>query len=355
MGELLISATDWQADQLASWRDRMLKAIEDLQKRLSGQFLNALKEQPLKRYLHFHQRYLIHLSDRLTDLRSQSAGLSSTIANVINEVLEGIEKVLDNAKEHFGEGFDLSASVSLYHKERSAQIRYSFSIPNCDQRTYGLLEAVANTLNELTEPNTQRKPTYYEMLFAHKISSIIAQLLTMTAIDSRLLFDRLYMENFNAPAFALWYQQDVLESISGLDGAARKQFLNQEINRLLLTGIPPRQGFHEDRLSINEELTRWVVKVATLDTGAVQQLPLDLSVTQIGLFIRLCQQTGCFHEQSISGLLRFFVRHFTSKKQTHISQKSLAKAFYNADQTTAATCRAWLQRMIDQINKRYFP
>jgi hypothetical protein len=39
----------------------------------------------------------------------------------------------------------------------------------------------------------------------------------------------------------------------------------------------------------------------------------------------------------------------------NISFKSFARAFYGADQTTAAVVRDFLQRMINYINKIYFP
>jgi len=52
--------------------------------------------------------------------------------------------------------------------------------------------------------------------------------------------------------------------------------------------------------------------------------------------------------------MRFFTRHFTSKKQGRISIKSFNHAFYSKDQVTAAIVLDYLQKMVTYVNKVYF-
>ncbi len=357
--ELLTSATNWTAEQLAEWRNGMLTSANELEQRLLMRYLNASKDQPLKRYISFHQRHLITLSDRLFDFQHQKAGTKADKGSEVTDIFLRIEKILENAASFMGRDFDLSVTVSRFRRESLSRCWRTIKISNSDQVDLGLLEAISTSLNNLFDPSNERRPTYHELLYAEKIKGIIENLLTDPKIDTNRLFDRLYQENFNAPAFGLWYQQHFLEKISVLEAADRNSMLDIEFKRLQLIGIPFIRAFHEDRASISEELTGWISKLKSsfkdFPTAHRQSLPLELSVAQLGLFIRLCYLTGCFHENNISGVLRFFVEHFTSKKQAHISKKSLAKAFYSADQGTAATCRAWLLLMVDQINKRYFP
>lgn len=359
VGMVFISTTEYQGEHLVSWRSQALKALKELERRLFERYLNASKDQPLYRHLRFHQSYLIDLSDRLYNYRQLESVQALSLQSAIADLLGAIELLLSQMQKFFAGAFDTSLPVSYHHQEQFAHhIASAFGSLKNDKRLNGLVDSVSGSLAAVAAPVVSKRATYQELKTAEKIKAIVEQLLSDPATDTDRLFDRLYSEGFNAPLFARWFQQDTLGQLQSVDEGQREKFLSDKAMRLLIKGIIPSNKFDQERPSITEELPAWLKSLAENSLAlrsSTLRLPLELSVSQLGFFVRLCYQTGCFHDHNVSGTLRFFAQHFTSKKQGNVSQKSLAKAFYSVDQSTAATCRAWLQRMIDQINKRYFP
>jgi hypothetical protein len=194
---------------------------------------------------------------------------------------------------------------------------------------------------------------YFDM--EHQVSVYQANK-TKSEIDRLLL----YMEKKSKPLYA---GQAVIDriylSLREWLGEVEINYRESDRLRQLLAALEEHLQLHSR--ATTADLTHWhgqltaIRRPETGFAGEPEQLALTLPVPQFALFIRLFQLAGCFREANLARIHRFFTTHFTSKRQDHISPKSFAKAFYGADQSTAAMVRGALQQMLQFIDQHYFP
>ncbi|WP_448698185.1 hypothetical protein ACFGVR_15300 [Mucilaginibacter sp. AW1-3] len=84
-------------------------------------------------------------------------------------------------------------------------------------------------------------------------------------------------------------------------------------------------------------------------------LGLDLSVAQLACLLRLNYQQGLYAGASLQEVFHFAATHFHTRRQSHISERSLAKEYYSISQITAATVRDMLMKQVAQIDREFFP
>jgi len=362
IGELFIADNHGHPEFSARWHSRALQALAGFENNIVRRYFSSIKDQALRRYMRYYQLTLTGLSNRLYYFTARD----SATAALVGAVLEKIESVLVDLKRTFSDAFDLECAVTLYshqfYTEKLHQVLGEFEGIRTDEALLSLLGVIRNSLRDHLHISLALRPGYIELEQIQRFAALVLLFAAEPETDARKLFYRLYTENFNLSGLVEWYQDQLLAELKGLTREERERRLAEEEAKLLKTGIPPRVPFDKRRGPISETLLDWLARIRSHSTGAylrtdtpLLRLALDLSVAQLGLFLRLCYFTGCFHEHNISAVLRFFSQHFTSKKQNQVSLKSLAKAFYGAEITTAAANRAWLQRMIDHLNKKYFP
>ena len=81
---------------------------------------------------------------------------------------------------------------------------------------------------------------------------------------------------------------------------------------------------------------------------------VNLSVAQLGCILKLAYEAGLFPNITVAELIRTVVLYCRTRKQPHISAKSLSKEYYGVEQVTAATCRELFEQLIKRIDKLYF-
>jgi hypothetical protein len=87
----------------------------------------------------------------------------------------------------------------------------------------------------------------------------------------------------------------------------------------------------------------------------IPKIPLEMSVAHLSCLIRLLYEESVFATQNLQFIFKCFAGHYQSKRQAVISPGSLSKEFYSIDQHTAARVRDLLQRMVQRINRNFFP
>jgi hypothetical protein len=176
------------------------------------------------------------------------------------------------------------------------------------------------------------------------------------------LMRALYQQNMNSLYFHNWYQEFIAgQAAQTSNSQERDDFIAEQIKSLSGIFVPPDKALQPEIASTNLLFIPWLQEQTIKGKGHTRieqpafQLPLNLSVPQFALFIRIFHKTGCFPLENVALITRFFTEHFTTKKQPHISKKSFGRAFYSLDQSAAAVVRDYLQKMLNYLNKTYFP
>lgn len=329
------------------------QAFRQLREQLTKHLFGGTKEIALVRYVQFHQAGIIALADEFDARLEQRANNLPDLKAVQNEFLRHTDGLLNFLKISFYKFFDHDHPVPL----REARTQLAVLQKQVDQLVQRLLaQRIEPSLTAVVQTALQGKLdtlvkvglSNRQLQYLDDLLRLINETLDSGSADTLSLTELLYRQNFNSNNFISWLSQYLEISKSG---------------SLLTAYVDLSNQFEPKALSIPETMRQGPGQPKTSPTAAPENtalkpglhMPLNLSVPQFALFIRLCYLENCFHLHNISDIMRFFALNFETKKQLHISVKSFSRAFYRADQATAAVVRDLLNRMIGLIDKLYFP
>jgi hypothetical protein len=354
------------AEQVAFVRN----LCSDLKKKWTHELLSSAKEQVIKRYVQYHQAGIIQLSDKvgrhvpaLNASEQQQAAQSDAFTRVSAEM----ESVLEFLRNQFYQYFDSCHKATIYYCQllnlRIAAFEPALRTYNNSAVERTLVEAVLNSVEEIVAEGLISGISYRQADQALHLVRMTHELLlsgTNTTTDS--LFRTLYQQNFNSLHFYNWYHEHLLRQFFSInDQKGRQHFTDGQIKTLSGIFVNPEKALQPELPSTDTFIIPWLQEQAS---SAVKQmrvkssafrLPLNLSVPQFAIFTRIFYKTGCFPIDNVAMITRFFTEHFATKKQPHISHESFRRAFYSLDQSVAAIVREYLQKMLNYLNKTYFP
>lgn len=341
----------------------------DLKKKWTQELLSNAKEQVIKRYVQYHQAGIIQLSDKVS---RQIPALNSPDdvrklqRESFDEIKSVLEKVLDFLRHNFYQYYDLDHHATIYYCDLLPQKIAEFE-PGLTDVTYEvsdtLIHCVLSSVKEKADEAIISGISYRQADQCLNLVRMVYHLLRFGAnTQTNKLVKALYQQNMNTLYFFNWYQQNTLDLLEKITVKEKREAaVREQIS--LFTGIfvLPEKALQPELPSTRDFINSWLeqlLKPENTDTNykfPTFQLPLNLSVPQFALFVRVFYKTGCFSIENVALITRFFTEHFTTKKQPHISQKSFSRAFYNLDQSAAAVVRDFLQKMLNYLNKTYFP
>lgn len=355
-------------DNLAEQVRRVRTVCAELKHKWTQQLLSTAKDQIVKRYVQYHEAGIIQLSDQYSG--DASIIYFSSIQN--NSLFDGInqelEQLLDFLRHKFYQYFDVDHKISQHRCQklgddlRKHLIELKGKVP--PEIDKALVDTVIFSVEEMIEDAMYSGISYRQFDHVIGILRITDQLLNIVqATTTDILARALYKQNFNTLHFQNWYKEAFSNKLAQLpDDMARQQLVDQELQRMASVFVNPDKVFESELASIDLILPAWLLdkkekpeRPVFVKINGEGNFPLNLSVPQFAMFIRVFSQVGCFPVTNASRITRFFTSHFTTKKQPHISIKSFARAFYSLDQPSAAIIRDYLQRMLNYVNKTYFP
>lgn len=351
----------------------IIASCSSLKEKWVHELFSSGKEHVVTRYVQYHQAGVTSLSNQVSNKIPATAfrGLETQIFQLYFSVLSSLEDLLDFLKRGFYKYFDNDYNVSAERCRAEAEkinsllaeISITLARYEIDTKlTEAFVLSVRNKLGDAKRSGI----SYRQLEYCKSVLDMINDQLTENSgISTIRIAQELYRHNFNSYQFNQWYQDYLNSIINATAENQREAAILQEIRELKSIFVERDKLFEPELPAINDQLLSWLQQLlpgqtalnlkAILKMNGHDRIPLQFSVTQFALFVRLCYLEGCFHINNISDILRFFTQHFETKKQLNISFKSFARAFYGVDQATAAVVRDFLQRMINTINKIYFP
>lgn len=345
---------------------RIKEACGQLRFKWVHELFSNVKETVIYRYIQFHQAGIISLSDHITFSFLNTTG--DTLNNVL-QVLNQLEGLLHFLQNSFYQYFDPEHAVSAYlcHKEMQKMAQLLSDTVSAMQTT-GIEESLTGVLNRSVTEQIENARTsgisHRQIGYVKEILGQIHEQLKSGRLTTEELTEILYRLNFNSFYFERWYQNRVNQQVALAGPKMQAATIQSELAKFQDLYIGLSRSFDQERPSLDVSFTGWLLlrlgneQIApdkSRQAAAPTRMPLHFSVTQLALFVRLCYLEGCFNLSNISSILRFFTSHFETKKQLHISAKSFGRAFYGADQATAAVVRDVLLRMVGTLDKNYFP
>lgn len=320
------------------------------------------KDHVIRRYVQFHQAGLITLSDIIfQQVRKVDVPMVPGKSELLIRVLNTLQELLDFIGQQFYPHFDVLHGISQYASDITSnnfRTKVETLAPLLERQPIdpALITVFYESMEECLDQLRLQPITYEQANYMDQLLKLVHFQLDEQTIDTARFAGLLYRQNFNSTYFESWYRKYHLTVPSGKSADERLSAIEPVLQEI---------GISVNRKPIDVLLREWTTVLLTSNVESskrvrtqelkISRLPLVLSVPQLALFVRLCYLEGCFQISNISNIMRFFTDHFESKKQPQVSLKSFNRAFYSADQGTAAIVRDFLQRMILMIDKTYFP
>ena len=358
-------------DRLTAQVNSVTSLCAGLRDKWSHELFSSAKDQVVTRYVRYHQAGITQLSNAISRQFSKInpvQGLSVDFRNTYERLLYELEQLLLFLKHQCYRYFDWDYKISIYSCQRYcgkiSVFRRELETAKGHPIDPALITVVGVSINEQLREVLASGISYRQTGHILTLLRTVHQFIYVAGGSSTdPLVTALYRQNFNSLHFLSWYQKRTLQEISQIPNVQDQQrLIITQIDLFSRIFVDPLKAFEPELPSIATMLLSWLEeKVSTTDQYTVirqpvnVRLPLTLSVPQFAMFVRIFFQAGCFPDTNVSKLTRFFSQHFTTKKQVNVSFKSFARAFYRLDQSAAAVVRDYLQKMINYLNKTYFP
>lgn len=296
--------------------------------------------QALARYLTYHLKGISVLSDTLFLTHPDQV-----------DVLNGLLGFLLNSyPEYLNLNVQAPKSYVRVMQENITRLKTAF--------LYGVVDAKLGEVLDIYWSEISETGARYSFAALHYGERLTEALLG--APDEQAAERVLDQLNFNHLAYFNYRRQKIRCGMSPFPITERKAFLEARYLELFTVPSCRSSAYHADWPTLTEMLSAWLKEeLAMLPQQTVpaapEKLPLNLSVSQLALWIRLWQDQGLFGTDNLAEVFRFFARHYRTKRQEHISRGGLSKEYYGAGQVTAAVTRDQLRQMTDRINRDFFP
>jgi len=204
----------------------------------------------------------------------------------------------------------------------------------------------------------------------HYIRKLVEAIVKKQFTDPAQVIDFLIANDFNLPDFFLFcleqwnailteqdglieQKQKLLDlkshlydlSISfGLKSPWDKHRLHDELNKFL----SEKYSLVKERLKISRQLLE-----AEGYRPNSKRMLINLSVAQLGLFLRMQVEKGVLAKEHIGELFSFYARHFYTPNTDFISPESLQKKSSVVEHATARKLKALLISMLNWLNTNY--
>ena len=354
---------------------RIADECHRIKKVWSDLLFSQAMDNSIKRYIWFQQHRLLDLADTLYNrIKQDKQSVSPTdnettlisISFLLEQLLELNQFLVHYFYSYINQEVKIPEAATPKARKEICQAaeRLNASLPSIEFD--GQLKAcILNYLQDITTADEGLPITYrsceYMMQFIKSLSATTA--IKDSRDSTHNVMEALFYLNFNHSSFCRWYQEDLIKKKILLKPSDQLPMLKRQLLVLKTMPVILTISYNSDLVPVNVLLENWLneyikeehIHPDLWEMDMSQKIELKLTVAQLALLIRLLYEEGVFATKNIASLLRFFSRHFMSKKQEHISYGSMNKLYYSGDQFTGYAVRELLLKMVAKINKMFFP
>jgi len=317
-------------------------------------------ENSLVRYFNYHLDRIISISANLSGLPDSTKFLVQQ-----NELLE----LIDHLRKYYSSYFNENALAPIrFHQRLVSQLSEIMClVVHGVQRgklNPGLKTCLLKWFDDISENIGTEKYAFRSLFYFESIVNQIALIDFHSGDAENLLISILTRSNYNSLSFFV-FRQDTIRSSSGQFHTQEEKldYFRRQKAETLSSPEVKNIAYDPSLPTIKTMLGDWLMEEILLAEKSlckgrdvvVPKIPLEMSVAHLSCLIRLLYEESVFATQNLQFIFKCFAGHYQSKRQAVISPGSLSKEFYSIDQHTAARVRDLLQRMVQRINRNFFP
>lgn len=348
-------------------------------KALTEALFSLAEDNILERLIRHHQTLAIDLADQLSAQMQNSSSRADgdlRLEHLTKQFISELLRLLDYFERYFPRYFNTDHKVPqayriIGHGELADRAARLLSVFKLSIKSQALLSCLLDYLSPFFDDRLPAGISYREVaylkIFVHKLEAALSRA-EGQQVDTKVS-ETLFLINFNHLGFFLYCQQQVKNELEfPYTKSGYIDILSAWLSFIRSFQARPGVAYHPEWPPVKQMMETWLKgELETAMTRATyinppvsaaddeEKMELQLSVSQIACLARLFYEENVYPDASVTDLLLFISRHYRSKRQEHISPKSLSKEYYGVSQVTAAVVRDLLSRMVTRINKVYFP
>jgi hypothetical protein len=367
------SVTDLNQEKMEQYVALVRIEARECHRRIFCNAHSLLDKEQACNFIRNHQAQLCFLIDQLFHYRELNP---EKIFHEYTNCLQIIERILTeivkSVQDQFTNHFNFNANVTVISqldyisnfKERLDEIQKSNLNLDAEllsialQPIFDFIKAAKNT------GITYQRINYFDILLKKIESLEIAEEDT-----EKLLISALISINFNSFEFYYYFTDNVQNELDEIESENTKhQILSKYLKEINQIYAVSELALRPNLLSIKEQLISWLGEeieflekesrmLALLQQSKTQGEPefkihTELSVAQLGYFLKLLVDTGIIKNSNQKDVIRFFSRNIRSKQTGMISQTSLNSKYYNHEESNVIVVKDFLIKMLNEINKK---
>lgn len=377
--QLLGRLTATESPDLEKWSEEIKKETIRIERALiSFVFLNS-SEQARKRYIQHHQRRLLYLVNVLQTCRdSKIFGNMDGKEHHYAFAEAQLKVLLDMIASHFERDILLDVPAARLQQQEIVELLQEkiILLKNILLRfeiDKTLSEMLIESFNYFMKQSTIKSYTYGQLFMMRDITKVIIERgnnnLPGSFMDTKWIVKQLCMLNFNRLSFYKFCRTWIrLHYPDADDEFYRYIRLTKFFKRI---PVKASYGWDTQRMDINEMLSDYFKDIALVvkrkqrqqllyhSNGEGQQnnerkLPTNLTVDQLGLFMRLIKEAGILKAGSISSIIRFCMHHISTIGKNPAEELSYEYLKSSISKTTGDAVdkvENHLQNMITHLRK----
>jgi hypothetical protein len=364
-------------ENLEQWQGIARTQQEIIKKKLVCVAFSLNKEKKIRCYIQNHQSRLCYLTDSLVNhyMQDTKNGIreEEEYFKTIEIVFEILLDLMQFLSSQFGEYFNFNekATVSLklekFYLFRERITNLGNLVPD---RNSELLRICLSPVNEFLDGKTDSQITFRELIY---FDTLLKEIETIAQsgkpFEDSLKFTLICL-NFNSFQFFRYLTNEIEIALKQDESHSAKvnrlSWYLKNYNQII---EKPDLFFKTRQASIKTQINNWIIeeigylekslqlaKASTVITSCYTspdfKIHTELSVAQIGYFIRLLFDTGVLQNKNHSDVIKFISNNTKTRQVEIISPESLRTKFYNIEEGTRKTVKEIIIRILNQINQQ---
>ncbi len=362
------------SENLDYWNDISLSQKEFIRKRILSNSFNFLDENRAKTYIQNHQAHITSLINSISGyILSEALKSEPECVIILEKIRDSLESLLNFLTIRYKNYFDFNANATITHKQfitGSLHEKLDFILSIATAQKSELFSIALKPIwdflgNGLSSPVSYRTLRYYEALLQE--ISILSK--NDKPFDKALKFS-LICFNYNSFRFFAYLTSEIKSELDSRTSYSTKiELLSRFLKKYNQILEYPEFVLNPKQISIKQQITGWIIEeIEHLERSQKStfsnaqrvsnslstdfKLQTDLSVAQLGYFIKVLFDTGIIKNKNHREVIRFFAHQFKTKQTDAISWESLRSRFYNVEEGTRDSIREVAINMLNQINKK---
>ncbi|GET31290.1 hypothetical protein PbJCM13498_01530 [Prolixibacter bellariivorans] len=367
-------------EELQAWDKICLEEMKKMEDAIRYQIFHQENNKQLLKYISANQAAMVRILNHLYALFSSAARLvpnksQFTLLRMGQQLAYKLEDFLGFLAEDHPELFNFDRYCSAFFHQRMAEI---FSRQIVPVQAY-LEEHLNNPMlaSLIFKPYREfihisiRKYTYRKIKYLNTLLEQLQQLVDKKLTDSELrmeLFMTIIYMNYNATNLFVACSRLIAKTCYEHESTKQQLHYLHLIRKIITQVVPaPKLAFRPERPSLQKQLKQWISQEITflqtkldlnqnisletpLTDTEIKKLHTHLSVAQLACVLKIYMETNAIKNESISEVIRSFVKLVRTDNSRNISEDSLRIKFYNLEHATCERVKELLRRQLDYLD-----